>query len=218
MRFRTCLMLAVISILFSLVWPSAAGCAEVDSAYAAVNLNEYLNNDGISWEDDPLDGDLTFTGMTIPAESMPLSGEVFTVGDTPFILPPYEDGALNNVLCYSQDIAVPEGNYQMLWILATSVSATRKLDITLVYSDGSEQVVSQRVADMKGAPGFAKFKAVEADHRHTSEGSVGPGMAIYAFGLPIDGARRLVSIQLPELPTVRLFAITLQIAENQREG
>ncbi|MEW6226892.1 MAG: hypothetical protein AB1700_02205 [Bacillota bacterium] len=205
--------------LFALLFVAASiAAAQVGatgaSHYVAVDLSEQFNNDGISWDSDPLDGDLDFNRVSLPAEQVPVSGKVVALRDAYFVFPPTEDGRNNNVLCYNQLINLPRRRCAALHVLVTSVSGTRKATFTVTYADGSSSILSQRIPDMTGAPGFGKYVAVETDHRHTSEGDVTPGVRLYVFSFNLDPSKELVSLTLPEMPAVRIFAITLQPAEQ----
>ncbi len=203
--------MVVLALVFACI--AAVPLVRVDSAVAAdctpVDLSAYFNNDGISWDSDPLDGDLDFGRRSLPAEQLPAPGEIATLAGVPFAFPSAEDGKDNNVLCFNQVIELPAGRYGTLAILVTSVSGTRKVAFTVTYADGSTASLSQRIPDMGGAPGFAKYVAVETDHRHSSEGDETPGARLYAFSFGLDPNKEVASLALPEMAAVRLFAITL---------
>jgi len=55
---------------------SLSGLAMAHRDVVGLELSAYFNNDGISYEDDPLDGDLNFAWQSLPAEQLPESGEV----------------------------------------------------------------------------------------------------------------------------------------------
>lgn len=201
------LLLAAVSIAAAQVGARGA------SYYVAVDLSGQFNNDGISWDPDPLDGDLDFSRVSLPGEQVPASGKVVALRDVYFVFPPTEDGRDNNILCYNQLVSFPKRRCAALHMLVTSVSGTRTATFAVTYADGSSSTLSQRIPDMTGAPGFGKYVAVETDHRHTSEGDVTPGVRLYVFSFNLDPSKELVSLTLPEMPAVRIFAITLQPAE-----
>jgi hypothetical protein len=191
-----------------------ARAAQTSTTYTLVNLDDYFNNDGISWDHDPIDGDLDFGWMSLPAEQLARAGQAARLRGVYFVFPPTEDGRDNNIVCYNQVVKVPATRCVALHMLVTSISGTRRAAFNITYVDGSSSTVSQRIPDMKGAPGFGGYVGVETDHKHSSEGDVTPGGRLYVFSFKTDPAREVVSVTLPEEPAIRVFAITLQSAEE----
>ncbi len=211
---KTLLLRTVCALLLLAAPYAAAQAAKTSTTYVLVDLGSYFSNDGISWDHDPLDGDLDFNRTSFPAEQLPQAGEAASLCDVYFVFPPTDDGRDNNIVCYNQVVKFPRTHCVALHMLATSVSGTRRATFTVTYSDGSSSVLSQRIPDMKGAPGFGRYVGVETDHKHSSEGDEAPGGRLYVLSFKVDPAREIASLTLPEEPAVRVFGITLQSAER----
>ena len=99
----------------------AAGSVSGSAGYVLVDLIDWFNNDGISWDEWPGDQNLDGGGWGFPAEELP-DGDFEVAWDAETLIPFFalykEDGWGNNVEAEGQTIELPQGNYTGAWILA----------------------------------------------------------------------------------------------------
>ena len=88
-----------------------------EKEYFPVNLSEYFNNDGISFDNLKSDGSFDGPGSTYPAEELPNSNSLITVDNIPFFFPSKNPGDKNNILTSSQIITIDENYYENLYLL-----------------------------------------------------------------------------------------------------
>lgn len=205
--------------LFLVITSATFGArAEAPAAgnYVQVDLGKYFNNDAVSWDEDPLDGDADFTMMSFPAEELPETNSQVEWNGIRFLFPPKEDGKLNNVCCFGQTIELPQGIYGKMHLLVTATQLAYTEEFCLTYADGSAEKVSLKVPLFQGTPGFAKKAVLKVSHSHRSTGDVdrrgtaNPGGSLYGLEIPLDGTKTLKSLTLPEQIQIHVFAITLE--------
>jgi alpha-mannosidase len=192
--------------------------------------------DGISGDGDRADGDFDGAGHALAAELLP---EIIVSGGIPFRPGPPSPGRTNVVACRGQRIALPQGDYDRLYLLAAAVGGDREATLAIETAAGAPQPARlwiQDYAEPVGqwdsrlaagslvtdpasiTPAYAKPAAIGwvGTHRHTSDGK-NEAYALtcafrYALALP-PGAR---AITLPDDPGVRLLAMT--IARNPNDA
>ena len=75
-----------------------------------VNLSEYFNNDGISYDDLKCDG----------AEELPDSNSLINIDGIPFYFPDKKPGAKNNLTLREQVFIFPAYHYKSLFLIGAS--------------------------------------------------------------------------------------------------
>ena len=105
------------------------------------DLSELFNNDGISTDANPGDGNFDGGGWTFAAELLPQAvqqnGGPVRINDVDYDFGSPADGQLNNVESDGQVITLPTGTYDELSILATAHNGDVQKEATLAYNDGS---------------------------------------------------------------------------------
>lgn len=187
--------------------------AEQSSPFVYLDLRPFFNNDAISWDHDPLDGDINFAWTTLPAEFLPDSLSVITIRTASFLFPPKEDGLNNALILAGQSFGVPVDQYGELQLLVTAVSGLHTDEVTFRFSDGSQWTGKFNVRDFGPAGGTGQFGNLTVPHRHGPQGDQTPAAKIWVavIRLPQEfSAKELVGITLPANDRLRLFALTLR--------
>lgn len=197
----------------------ASGALAGDN-FVLVDLIDWFNNDGISWNEWPGDQNLDGGGWGLPAEELP-DGDFEVLWDQETVVPFFalykEDGWGNNVEAEGQTIDLPEGNYKGAWILAANHhGATEGAPIAFNYSDGTATVSEINAGDWCGDPVASEKMVLRPSHRHDPSGDTGPSCGIWLLPMfELDAAKTLVSVTLPDEPRFHVFGITLVKAQEE---
>jgi alpha-mannosidase len=192
-----------------------------------VPLELPFNLDGISANDNRLDGDFDGRGHSLPAELIPseliVEGVAFRFGPTDF-------RARNVVVCRGQTIELPNGDFNRLYLLAASVAGDIVVEFVVddepqdcLVPDWEEPigqwdsrlvngVIVDNVEELE--PGYVKTTPVAwvATHRHARASMADEAYRYgHFFKIALDlpaGAREL---RLPDDSRVRLLAATVAL-------
>ena len=142
------------------------------------------------------------------AFSAKLIGNSLTWSGTSFnLLPP---GAPNGVT--SASIALPEGNYSSLALLAAAVDGSQAAQSFVVhYSDGTSSTIKQSVSDWAKPESYPGESIVlTMPYRISGTGEVEDGSYfVYGYSLAINSAKTVTSVTLPANRDVVVLAATL---------
>jgi alpha-L-fucosidase 2 len=176
-----------------------------------VDLAPYLDNDGVSADERPADGDFDGTGMTYPAADLPAAGELVHEGAR-FVFPSTADGAANNVTARGQSLPVPPGRYAKLRVLGAGSGGNVTVDATARYADGTTGRVRIALSDWIREAGSGEIELLRTTHRNSPAGRNSANAAIFHQVVALDPARELHSLTLPALtsPQAHLFALSLE--------
>jgi alpha-mannosidase len=165
-----------------------------------------FNLDAISTDGNRADGDFD-SGLTYPAELLP--GTIVRDGIT-FQLGPTNDGAFNALACQGQTLTLPAG-YDRLYLLAAAASN----DLTVSFALNG-QTTNLTVRYFSGFIGQWNPPLMKNDeigwvctHRHTGAGTNEAYRFCYLFKYRLDLPPGAASLTLPNLPNLRIFAISL---------
>lgn len=128
-------------------------------------------------------------------------------------------GEYDCICCEGQEIKVPVDRYDYIMFLGYAIYENQVDDVTIVYSDHSEDKIMVEFTDWASDPRHGIVTAWEGDCESLDDGSKYRGK-IFAkkFRLP-QKASYVESILLPINPQSRIYAITLaQIASPQEKG
>jgi len=161
------------------------------------------------------------SGISIPAELFP--GEVSADG-IPFVLGGSAPGQMNAMACNGQRIDLPKtGQFNRLYFLASAEEDTTvtfrtghsKENLRIQGFSGDIGQFDNRIWDQHGQvsridPGFIKRDEVAwfSTHLHNDSANI-PYRYAYLFKYALDVTPSTGWIQLPEDPSVKLFAMTL---------
>jgi len=191
-----------------------AGGSLASGEFVLVDLIDWFNNDGISWDEWPGDQDLDGGGWGLPAEELP-DGDFEVLWDEATVVPFFalykEDGWGNNVEAEGQTIDLPAGNYSGAWILALNHhGATEGAPILFNYTDGTSTTSEVYAGDWCGSPIGSEQMVLRPTHRHDQSGDTGPSCGIWLLPMfELDASKTLESVTLPDETRLHVFGITL---------
>ena len=170
--------------------------------------------DGVAFTGAGLDGGLNGTST---AYSGNLLGTGITVGGTSFYFGPA--GVLDAVS--GMVVALSAGQFTALKLLATAVNGSQAAQVFRVtYTDGTSTVLVQGVSDWF-APGIfaGETRALAMGHRDTGTGAVDSrSFNLSAYSLPLNPAKTVASLTLPNNRNVVVLAATLTGATAKTSG
>jgi hypothetical protein len=180
-------------------------------AMRPVDLTAVYDNDGISRDENPADGNLDGGGYTYSVLDVPPAGPL-TSEAVPFVFPSGADGARNNLTGQGQAIPVPAGRYARLWMLGAATAGNVQADAVATYADGSTGTVRIALSEWIRETSFGEVELVRCTHRNHPTGRNNANPAIFQQSAALDPARSLVSLTLPRLtnPQLHLLALTLE--------
>jgi alpha-mannosidase len=207
------------------------------SQWLALNYNV----DGISYDENRADGDFDGKGNSYPAELWP--SEIVS-NDVVFKMGSPADGQMNFLRAKGQVISLPDGNYNTLYILASSADQDRTIEIkvdgkpvkvSIPYYSGNigqwdnrdfrngykqsvriNGVVHPRPTATQ--PAYVKDVPVAyvATHRHLGNANLNEAYIFgYLFRIAIPIPSGSKTIQLPDRKEVLVAAITVSDDQNR---
>lgn len=205
---------------------------------SAVPVELPYNLDVFSRDENRKDGAFDSSGRSFPAELMP---DVITDDSLIFRLGPKEDGAKNAVVCQGQEVELPDGKFNRLYILAAASRDNQKVrfglgestaEIPIAYWSGfigqwdnrtwAEGPAGKIDFDREKytytgvVPGYTRQDEVAlfSTHlHHPAEGNE-PYIYGYVFKYAVDLPAGTRSVKLPVNPEVKILAMTVAWNEN----
>lgn len=190
-------------------------------AYLILDLTPYFNSDGITSDEDRADGFFTANTYTYPEEDLPASNSIVECDGVVFRFPDKGAGRDNNISLEGQRISVPEDLYDTAHFLGASEEIGLGENIQFTFSDGGREEA------FLGLSGWGRGRELEygervaircsgyhilrpvSYHRYTDK--IGLDHGIWMQSVPIP-SRPLVEIELPDLPPMHVFSMTLRRA------
>ncbi len=176
------------------------------------DLSELFNNDGISTDANPGDGNFDGGGWTFAAELLPQAvqqnGGPVRINDVDYDFGSPADGQLNNVESDGQVVTLPTGTYDELSILATAHNGDVQKEATLAYNDGSTVQVPLRFTDWAVTPKFGEEIAIDMPYRHNGGGDTSPRVMIFTQRIPLEAGKQPDTLTLPADPKLHVFAVS----------
>lgn len=169
-----------------------------------VELDDYFNNDGFSYDSNPSDGNYDHVGYSYSAELV--GEEVLTFNDVEFQLGDFTDGVDNVIDCDNQIISLPSEEFTSIHMLGSSTRGNKSGDFILTYSDGSTSNTNLSMTDWCYTNGTI---VKNLSHRHRPSGDVNTKNYIFLYTLIPETGKTVTSIQLPEEEDMHIIAITL---------
>ncbi len=182
------------------------------------------NIDGISLDGDRCDGDFDGHGYTLSGDLLP---DTLNYLDIPFIFGPKDAGNLNAVRCLGQNVSLPTGDYNHLYLLAASVDGPAegtflvdKIKVTVNLQDYADPIGrwNSRLSDGELAespdrisPAYINRMPVAwyASHRHTSDCENDIYQFTYLFMIDLKIASGAKNLVLPVNDQIRVMAASL---------
>lgn len=187
------------------------------------SLADYYDDAGISSDDDQgcgnLDGDgYSYSQQTLTAAGLSPGASVTADGLT-YTWPDAASCAPDNVLAGAQTVLVHgTGGQSALGLLGSSTSGGSQSIVLIHYSDGSTSSATVSFGDWAGAPVTGDTAVATLPYRNY-DGGTSNQLTVYVFAtqVPVDAAKRVVSVTLPDVgysvaPSVtgmHIFALAL---------
>ncbi len=181
------------------------------TGFRTVDLAAAANNIAVSPASDTGSGNFNVWGNSFAAEHLP-TGPVVVHG-VPFELPAFASGRPDNVRCDGQYIAVPEGRYDWIYLLAASERRAQD-DVPVHFADGHVDLEPLRVSDFWHAPPvFGEQQAFVSPVMHYPH-HVQPNVSamLWQQRVPVTRRAPVIGISMPRNIAIHVFAVTLQAA------
>ncbi len=178
------------------------------SGNTAVDLSHNFNLAGITADGAKVTGGIDGQGNALSGNLLGTSqnwnGVSFAVGAA---------GANNVVQAIGQSItvAVPQGQYAQLNLLATAVNGSQlNQKFTVNYTDGTSTTITQSLSDWHTSLSYAgESVAVSTAYRNVANGGKDSrSFNVYGYVIPLDSSKTVSSIMLPNDKNVEVLAVT----------
>lgn len=195
------------------------------------DLTRAYNLDGITDDDDFDDGDFDGQGHSFPAAWMPPYADL-PVTPSGLWLPSTQSGPesprrisfrfgsrarkeKNFLACRGQRVELGRsaGQCRVFHFVAASVGKAVQAPLKLIFqepSSQSEDLYTIQVSRWDTPPTNGEEVAVLCPFRHARQGAEAGAVALYHYTIAIREPRKLVAVQLPDAPDLRIAAITLE--------
>ncbi len=193
-------------------------------SHVMVPLEDHFNNSGISFIGSCHRGDFDGLGNSFPAEELPAFGKKVEFNGTPFLFPPKNDGAPDNMALEGQQIVVPHAKYQTLAVLGASDSARYAdgafEDYIYFCSGDKQQARSLSLKDWiciaeqrAGGREALRCPVMNTPSGHISKSEKGYETlpTLWLEEIALDDRDYLCSIIFPDNPCMHVFAMTLRL-------
>lgn len=197
--------------------PSPATAPE----FVTIDIKEWVNRDGISWDSNPSDQNLDATGWGFPAEELPKGDFTLqwdSATEVPFKGLYTADGEQNTITVNEQVIKVPAGSYRGVWLLVASTHGdSLGGQLTFNYQDGSQETHEISATDWcLGQPVGGEKMLLKPPYRMDQNGRDNLGCGMWLMPeYAVNPDLVLESIVLPKDPSgqtaLHVFGITLRL-------
>jgi len=194
------------------------------------DLFKDYNLDGITADDDLTGGDFDGQGRTFPAELMPPFADTAIVPSTmwlpatpgpdsprriSFLFGPKESRQKNFVVCKGQrlELGKSAGQCRVLHLLAATTGQDVQTQLKLIFQEPtsqSEDLYTFAASRWDRPPTHGEEVAFLCRRHHERNGMQPGAVALYHYAIPIHEPRKLVAIQLPNEPALKIAAISLE--------
>ncbi|HLV81717.1 MAG TPA: hypothetical protein VKT32_15630, partial [Chthonomonadaceae bacterium] len=194
------------------------------------DLSKDYNLDGITADDDLAGGDFDGQGRTFPAELMPPFADTAiapatmwlpaTPGpDSPrrisFLFGLKDPKEKNFIVCKGQrlELGKSSGQCRVLHLLAATTGQDVQTQLRLIFQEPtsqSEDLYTFAASRWDRPPTHGEEVAFLCRRHHERNGIQPGAVALYHYAIPIHEPRKLVAIQLPNAPALKIAAITLE--------
>ncbi|MFC6087845.1 GH92 family glycosyl hydrolase [Saccharothrix lopnurensis] len=182
-----------------------ATCAVTAGGQCAVDLAREANHDGTATVARSAEGDFDGQGWSYDAALLP-TGRVVRDGTT-YAAPDPSGTTANFVEARGQALLLPAGAHGALRLVAASHNGPVTTGLVVRYADGSTAEAPVTVPDWAGS---GAAPVLEMPHRiRAGQGVDGPPVRLFGVSVPLDPARTVHSVTLPDDPRVEVYAITL---------
>jgi hypothetical protein len=108
-------------------------------------------------------------------------------------------------------VLLPAGKYGGLRLIGATHNGDVVTTATVTYTDGSTASVPMALTDWAAGSGHnGNTVEIAMDHRiKAGQGVDGPPVQLFGTTLPLDAAKTVLSVTLPNDPRLELYAATL---------
>ena len=180
---------------------SASGTAPVSASLATASNVQAFASDGSPVTNGGIDNGGYAYSATLSGTSVTWSGSTFSLGDP---------NVLNGVS--NATVALPNGNFSKLNILATAVNGNQVNQAFVVtYTDGTITTIPQSLSDWFYSQSYAgESAALTTAYRLATDGTPDSGpVYLNGYSFAINNAKTVKSITLPKNRNVVVVALTL---------
>lgn len=193
-----------------------------------LNLVPELNNDGLSSETNPVEGNFdqwylpeSTPGNAYPAELLPRAGKILSVSadrKVRFVFPGNRHGLPNNFSCRGQRFKVPLGCYRAAYILGAADKSGEKAVVRFRY-EGSKQAEDLCLSSWLAPESETGDTEALRLPYHYSAGPTGTGRkrqscALWVTKFELDLERDLRRLEFSYNEHLHVFAVTLSCASR----
>lgn len=182
------------------VAPGSGVSADLSGVFNTVGITSDAKNFALT---SGFDGGGTAYSGALLGRSVTWQGISFQLG------PP---DAPDTVSCKGQVVALPAGQYAALWLLGSAINGSQNGQVvTVTYTDGTAASFSQNFSDWYQAGRFVgETRAVKMVYRNTADAAKDPRtFYAYSYGFPLDPAKTVKSLTLPDDDSIKLLSATL---------
>ncbi len=162
----------------------------------------------LAFDRDVISGNANRADGFLPAEQLP---HEITAGDAHFEIGPIADGQKNALACNGQELALPQGEFDRLYLLAASDEAGGHVQSwTGMIGQWDRRIWRGEQAVLEGIePGFIQPAEVAwfASHHHTPQGDAVYEYS-YLYKIPIELPEGAKSVRLPKNEHILVLAAT----------
>ncbi|GAB2597256.1 hypothetical protein GCM10027168_32640 [Streptomyces capparidis] len=179
------------------------------AGYCPQDLAAAYDTDGVAAAGARGEGDFDGTGASFPAESMPRPGTVLLDGRA-YRAPETAGTARNFAAARGQTLPLARRAYSSLELLLSAHHGDATGTATVTYADGGTRQVTLSATDWAaGGPRLGEDTAVRAASRYDAQGAPdGVAVSLWHLSVPLDREREAVSLTLPDLPTMKVYAVS----------
>ncbi len=181
-----------------------------DLSSTVVDLDDEYNVDGVTFQDDfeAYDQDGFGGRFALPGELLPPPGRKNYLG-VEFAFPDVASDA-HLVETRGQTIDLPDGRFDSLALLATTVNSDKSETLTVVYTDDSTDEIEFNLTDWCVGTKFGEVPVVRAPYRHMTAGILRDcNPQIFLVRYEVDSSKTVDELRLPNRPTLYVVAATL---------
>jgi hypothetical protein len=201
-----------------------------------IDLDPYVNCDGIATIGNPSNGSLDCEGNTLPANLLPCGIIARTLVDSiPFFMPPHEENTLNTIACQGQIVRFDPIHCSRIHIIGCGTAGGLPIpslprstegipasgSFTCMYGDLSVQETFLEFSNWTSGPQFGEYPALLPRYYLTPDGPTciydsmnklvyDKGCFLWDYTLDCDPQKLLKALILPSDANMKIFAITLE--------
>ncbi|MBR8638832.1 SGNH/GDSL hydrolase family protein [Streptomyces tuirus] len=212
-------ILVVLTLCGSLV-PTVSAQAAEERRAEPVPLERLFDNVAVSDDSRPAEADFDGNGASLPARDLTAAGwtpgRTLTVQGARLTWPRRQPGEPDNVRAAGQDVRVA-GRGDALALLVAGTAGTEVGGAgTVTYADGTSSGYRLTAPDWRTGP--LATKAVALPRINTPGGSLAEQARLYVVTVPLVPARAVVSVRLPRVAGLHVFAVSVRAATQGWTG